>query len=421
MKNKANGDFKNRKLTTGKNNADNSERMFLSLFENLPVGVFQTSPEGKILTANPTLLSMLGFDSYDEFLNNVDVGRDLYVCPDERRILTYKLEQEGKIQNVELKLRKKDGTHIVVLENSNVVRDENGKVLYYQGILTDITDRRRMEEELVKHREHLEELVNERTCHLARVISQLQAEITERTRAEEKLKKLTEELRQSNEELEQFAYVASHDLQEPLRMISSYTQLLMRRYKGKLDQDADEFINFAVDGAKRMQALINDLLAYSRVSRREMNLEPVDCEMVLKKVLTMLEPCIKERKVKIINDTLPRVMADSLKLEQVFQNIISNAIKFCDKEFPEIHISAKHSEREWIFSVSDNGIGISRQYFERIFLIFQRLHTQAEYPGTGIGLAICKKIIEKFAGRIWVESEVGKGSKFFFSIPEKVD
>jgi light-regulated signal transduction histidine kinase (bacteriophytochrome) len=337
-------------------------------------------------------------------------------------------------------------------------------------------------EELRKHRDHLEELVEERAAELQRTNEELEAEvaerkraeaglkqtmaelgaartaalnmmadadearrmaeqankdlkreIVERLRAEEKLKQTMADLERSNKELEQFAYVASHDLQEPLRMVSSYTQLLARRYQGQLDADADDFIAYAVDGANRMQRLINDLLAYSRVGTRGKPFAPTDCNSVLGQARVNLSMVIEESSALVTNDELPTVMADEGQLVQLFQNLIGNAIKFRSEKPPYVHVSAqriKDSEipnpkseirnpksESWVFSVRDNGIGIDPQYHERIFVIFQRLHKKEEYPGTGMGLAICKRIVERHGGKIWVESEPGEGSTFYFTIP----
>lgn len=243
--------------------------------------------------------------------------------------------------------------------------------------------------------------------------------ITERKEAEIELQRLLSELERSNKELEQFAYIASHDLQEPLRMVVSYLQLLERRYKGKLDCNADEFIGYAVDGAVRMQRMINDLLAYSRIGTKEKNIEPVDTNKVLSEVLTGLKLHIEETKASITADPLPVVTANATELAQVFQNLISNAIKFRGDKPPEIHIRAEQNEHAWRFSVKDNGIGFAPEYADKIFALFKRLHSAAQYPGSGIGLTICKKIIERHNGRIWVESEPGKGATFFFTIPIK--
>jgi len=225
------------------------------------------------------------------------------------------------------------------------------------------------------------------------------------------------ELVRSNEELQQFAYVASHDLQEPLRMVSSYTQLLARRYRGKLDKDADDFIGFAVDGVTRMQRLINDLLSYSRVGSRGRSFEPTDTDVVLGRALANLKLAIADNHASVTHDPLPRVKADERQLEQLFQNLVGNAIKYHGAEPPRVHVGANRNNGNWEFSIKDNGIGIDPQYNDRIFVIFQRLHSREEYEGTGIGLAVCKKIVERHGGRIWVQSEAGKGSDFRFTIP----
>ncbi|MEH2164538.1 MAG: GAF domain-containing protein [Nostoc sp.] len=249
----------------------------------------------------------------------------------------------------------------------------------------------------------------------------------------EKETEQTQELARSNAELEQFAYVASHDLQEPLRMVTSYLQLLERRYKNQLDANADEFIAYAVDGARRMQTLINDLLNYSRLSTRGQPFKLVDCDVILQQAIANLKIAIADSQAIVTHDALPEVMADSTQLTQVFQNLIGNAIKFCQNQQPQIHIGvAKPNANldgeglnsipladEWLFWVRDNGIGLESQYAERIFIIFQRLHGRDKYPGTGIGLSICKKIIERHGGRIWVESKPGQGSTFYFTIPDR--
>ena len=235
-------------------------------------------------------------------------------------------------------------------------------------------------------------------------------DITARKRAET-------ELRRSNEELERFAYVASHDLQEPLRMVGSYVQLLGKRYKGKLDADADEFIGYALDGALRMQRLIEDLLAFSRVGTRGQALVPTDANAVLDRALGSLKLAIDEAGATVTRDGLPTVSADAGQLEHLFLNLLSNALKFRASAPPEIRVAAERRDRDWVFSVHDNGIGIDPQYFERIFIIFQRLHGKNDYPGTGIGLAICKKIVERHGGRIWVESQPGQGATFSFTLP----
>jgi signal transduction histidine kinase len=248
----------------------------------------------------------------------------------------------------------------------------------------------------------------------ARLYGQAQKEIDERKQAEEALARLAQAL---DAELEQIFFVASHHLQEPLRMVASYSQLLKQRYGHKLDADADEFIAFAVDGAIRIQSLINDMLAFSRVGTRERSLQPVDCSVILNRVLVQQKLVLKEAGAVITHGILPTVVADEVLLTQLFQHLIENALKFRADRAPEIHVGAAQRRDEWLFRVSDNGIGIEAQYFDRIFRIFQRLHGGSQYPGTGIGLAICKKIVELHGGNIWVESELGEGSTFCFTIP----
>jgi light-regulated signal transduction histidine kinase (bacteriophytochrome) len=245
-------------------------------------------------------------------------------------------------------------------------------------------------------------------------------DIAVRKTAEEQLLKTAGELKRSNEELQQFAYVASHDLQEPLRMVASYTELLASRYSGRLDSDADEFIAFAVDGCNRMQALIQDLLTYSRAGASGKVLREISCDDALNKAITSLRATIEQSGAVVTHDPLPTVTTDGTQLAQVFQNLVGNAIKYRRAEALRIHVSAaRHGGAEWIFSVRDNGLGIDPRYFERIFILFQRLHGRNEFEGTGIGLAICRKILERMGGRIWVESQPGKGSTFYFALPER--
>lgn len=226
-----------------------------------------------------------------------------------------------------------------------------------------------------------------------------------------------QELARSNRDLEQFAYVASHDLQEPLRMVATYTQLLAERYRGKLDESADKYIHYAVDGALRMQVLVQDLLAFSRVGRGGIEPKPTDVRSVLDGVLLNLHAMVEESGAQVRCGRLPTVVADRLLLSQLFQNLIANAIKFRSPTPPMVQVDAARADREWVFSVADNGIGIAPEYAETVFVIFKRLHTQAEYPGSGIGLAICKKIVEQHGGRIWLESEPGRGATFKFTLP----
>jgi signal transduction histidine kinase len=281
-----------------------------------------------------------------------------------------------------------------------------GAVIAYDG--TELLYSIRSLSVKLREKEKVEREINEK----------LQVELGERKQAEQKLERTLVDLERSNKELEQFAYVASHDLQEPLRKVASFTELLERRYKEQLGPDADRYIGYIVDGAKRMSLLINDLLTFSRIGTSTKKFAKTDCSDVLRRTLENLQYRIRESGAVLTFDNLPSVIADELQIGMVFQNLISNAIKFHRDEIPRIHVSAKCEGSDWIFSVSDNGIGMEKEFLDRIFVMFQRLHTKDEYPGTGIGLSICKKVVERHGGHIWVESEFGKGSTFYFKLPK---
>jgi signal transduction histidine kinase len=275
--------------------------------------------------------------------------------------------------------------------------------------------RHQFEEDLLHQANlELEKRVAERTLALRQ-------EIAGHRQTEKALNESLEELSRSNADLEQFAYVASHDLQEPLRMVASFVQLLARRYRSQLDQDAREFIDYAVEGVMRMQRLINDQLSYALVGIDTRPLEMTDANAVLAEVLANLKPLIEENHAEISQDVLPMVPAIHSQFGQLLQNLVGNAIKFHGAETPRIHVSARREGDVWRFSVRDNGIGIERAYFEQIFLLFKRLHSREKYPGTGIGLAICKRIVERHHGRIWVESAPGKGATFYFTLPATLE
>lgn len=353
-----------------------SEQRYRSLVETMNDGFLIRDENDMITYVNPRLCEMWGYEREEI------IGRPLvdFLDPENRLILEQQLvrRREGALDPYEITWTARDARKVVAIMSPKPIFDEAGN---FKGSFVVITD------------------------------------ITSRKRAEEAVARQAQELARSNAELEQFAYVASHDMQEPLRMVASYVQLLQRRYKGRLDDDADEFIEYAVDGAKRMQRMINDLLAYSRVGRRGETFEPVDMETALDWALGNLGAILDDSGAKITRDPLPRVMGHSGQLAQLFQNLIANAIKFRSDSPPQIHVSAERHANEWVFSVRDNGIGFDNEYAEKIFIIFQRLHGKGAYPGTGIGLAICKKIVEHLGGTIWANSKPGEGATFYFTLP----
>ena len=341
--------------------------------------------------------TMLGYDP-DDLENGFSTWGNL-IHPDdkEKSVSEFTSYLEGKISfyENEQRLRRKDGSYCWILDRGKVVEfDEDGKPLRFIGTHADISKIKRIQEELDKQKRAAEEL-------------------------NVKLSEMMVEIKRSNEELEQFAYVASHDLQEPLRMVSSYTQLLANKYKGNLDEKADTYIHFAVDGATRMQTLINNLLDYSRIATRGEPFKLIDCHKVLAEALTALKNKIEESNAIVTIGELPEIYCDESQLSRVFLNLIGNAIKFRTDKTPMIHVSAEEEKNAWRFEISDNGLGIDPKYNEKIFVIFQRLHSRQEYEGTGIGLSICKRIINRHKGNIWIESKLGEGTTFFFTIPKK--
>ena len=328
------------------------------------------SAEGKITDANAATERVTG-RSREELLGTDFV--DYFTDPDKARFGYEKVFRDGLVKNYELAIRHKNGWLTPVMYNASLYRDNSGKIIGIFAAARDISDRKRAEEELIR----------------------------------------------SNEDLQQFAYVASHDLQEPLRNVASCLQLLEKEYKNKLDANADQYINYAIEGAVRMKALILDLLAYSRVVTKGKAPAQTDCEQILESVLRNLNLTITETGAVITHDALPTISADDTQLLQVFQNLIQNAIKFRREAPPQVHVSAVRNKSDWVFSIKDNGIGIESKHLERIFVIFQRLHKRSQYDGTGMGLAIAKKIVERHGGQIWADSEPNVGTTFYFTIPEK--
>ena len=372
------------------------------------IGVVVADLRGQLLEANQAFLDMMGY-SREELAGG---------APPEWRILDERaieqIDERGIATPWETEFVRRDGSRLPILVGAAQVDADGGQCICF---ILDQTERKRAEERLLKAYDELEVRVQERTAQLSQVNADLKNEIAERRLVERVLARRTRELARSNADLEQFASAAAHDLQEPLRTVTSYVQLLAKRYRGRLDPDADEFIEFAVDGVARMRALIHDLLAYSRVGTVGLRLEPTDCERVLERALANLQASIEESGAVVTHEPLPAVDADGAQLVQLFQNLIGNAIKFRGEQPLRVHVRAERDGSDWRFSFKDNSQGIDAKHLERIFVVFQRLHNREQYPGTGIGLAICRKIVERHGGRIGAESEPGRGSEFWFTLP----
>jgi PAS domain S-box-containing protein len=365
---------------------EQASRYARSLLEASLDPLVTISADGKITDVNEATIKVTGVAG--EELIGTDFS-NYFTEPQKAREGYQQVFAMGYVTGYPLTIRHRDGHLTDVLYNATVYRDTHGNVVGVFAAARDITEKKVVEAELEKYRQHLEELIRQGTDDLMR----------------------------SNKDLEQFAYVASHDLQEPLRAVAGFVELLRRSLGSALDSKAASYMDFAVDGTKRMQSLINGLLEYSRVGQREEH-EETSARAALDMAMAFLRKTIEESGAEVVADELPAVRFDSTQLTQLFQNLIGNAIKFRGKETPRVHIGAKRESNGWQFAVSDNGIGVEPEYAAQIFLIFQRLHSRENYPGTGIGLAICKKIVENHRGRIWVKSKPGEGSTFYFTIPD---
>ena len=388
-----------------------SEERYRSIIDNLQDAYFRGDKKGKIIMASPSAAQMYGYDSPQEMIGLHTIS--IYKNKEDRVFVLKELNKYGKLEDNEVESLRKDGTSFWVSQNAQFYYDKKGKIQGTEAFVRDITERKHLEKELMHAYDNLELKVEERTAEVEMAYNDLKEN-------EIKLKEAISALERSNLELQSFAYITSHDLQEPLRTVASFTQLLQRRYEGKLDSDADEFMDYIVDASKRMKDMIQGLLEYSRVDNAEKEFTETNMNVNVEKAVSNLHVAIKESKAIITHDPLPSVYADPDQMVRVFQNFIGNAIKFKNPNLPpKIHIKAINDKRkkEWIFSIKDNGIGIESQYTAKIFEVFKRLHTIDEYNGTGIGLAIIKKIIERHSGRIWVESQFNKGSTFYFTIP----
>jgi PAS domain S-box-containing protein len=367
------------------------QEAFRRAFEDAPIGMalfgVNATERARLLQVNHSLCQITGYAARELEAVTLDQITHPYDLDEEQPLLERLLS--GEIPNYQLEKRflRGDGSTVWVMYNASTVHDSSGRLLYGIAQVQDITRRKNSED------------------RLASVAAELERRATE--------------LERSNSDLQEFAYVASHDLSEPLRMVSSYVQLLARRYGGKLDSDADEFIEFAVDGVNRMQRLIDDLLAYSRAGTQEYRIAPVDTEELVRDTLAGMQTTVNESGATIVVADLPTVRADEGQLRQLFQNLIGNGIKFRAEDPPRVEVGAEREDGAWRFSVEDNGIGIDPRHAERIFTVFKRLHTRDKYPGSGVGLSICKRLVERHGGRIWVEQGELGGSRFCFTIPDR--
>jgi len=382
--------------------------------------IISKSLEGIITAWNRGAEKLFGYSSSEA------VGKSiLFLLPPERaneeaEILARIAQGEG-VEHFETTRVRKDGTYIDISATISPVKDKRGVIVGASKIARDITERKRTDEEIQHLNNELERRNKEletQTVELQRARDELEARVSERT---EQLAGANQILERSNIELQQFAYIASHDLQSPLRSISGFVQLLKLEYEGKFDEQADEWIRRTVQAIAQMQTMIRDVLAYSRVDSRSRPFAPTPFLDVFNDAMALLKSSIDDAGGQVICSVLPVVMGDRSQLVQLMQNLIGNGLKYHGDKPPHVHVSAEHNGNEWIFSVRDNGIGIDPKYSERIFEIFKRLHDQREYPGTGIGLAVCRRVVTRHGGRIWLESEPGPGSVFRFTLPEGMD
>lgn len=369
-----------------------AEESYRRLFDEVPVGLYRTTPEGRFLEANPALVEVMGYGEAGSLLE-VPVT-SVYTDHADRERWREDLNRDGVVRGKVVPIRRRDGSSGWVRHSVRAVRDGGEEILWYEGAAEDVTE------------QHLAELaLQESEVRLRRAVEQLDRTATE--------------LERSNEELQQFAYVAAHDLQEPLRMVVSYLGVLEERLGPDLAEPHRKFLDYAVDGGRRMQRLINDLLAYSRVSSRGAVLSPVCLDRAFERAVANLSAAIEESGARLAVEPLPTIDADEAQMVQLFQNLVGNAIKFRTEEVPEVRVTSERSGDGWRVAVSDNGIGVASEHHERIFEIFQRLHTRRVYSGTGIGLAICRRIVHRHHGEIGVTSRPGEGSTFYFEIPER--
>ncbi len=355
---------------------------YLNTVENAAEGIVQTTREGKFLAANTAFAQMLDYESGAELMERVDdINHQIYVNPEVRQRFLSDLDKDGRAR-CEYEAFRKDGSTTWLFASSRVVESREGEFLYYESIVEDVSERRAREAEL---------------------------------------KEIASSLSRSNMELQRFAHTVAHDLMEPIRTVNTYVEMLARTYRDKIGPDAETHIGFITSSMKRLKNFIDDILAFSRVDWQSNESEHVDMNQVTREVLENLGAVIKESKAEIHVSKLPVVCGERVKYQRLFQNLMSNAIKFRGDNPPKISITSTKNGRRWLFTLQDNGIGFDNRHAERIFEFFSRLNDQSKYPGSGMGLAVCKRIVELEGGRIWAESSPGKGTKFMFTLPEATD
>lgn len=410
-------ELQNEELRAAQERLQKLQERYWELYDLAPAGYFTLNENHLISQVNLTGARLLRIKR-DLLMKRSLVSFIFYEDRDIFYTHLSKVRKLGINDTCELRMLRADNSVFYARFESGVVKNDEDQLNEYRIIVTDITESKKADEELRKAYEGLEDQVARRTAQLNDAITHLKNEIFERQAVERQLKETLSRLSSANAEIKEFVYAASHDLQEPLRNLSTCVQLLKKKYGGQLGPEADKFIDYAVDSATRMTELIQALLLYSRVETRDKQLQEVDSQATLNAALFNLRESIAESNAEITYDKMPVVFGDRIQLGQVFQNLIGNAIKFRkESEPPSIHVSVEQSGEDWLFSIKDNGIGIEPQNRERIFKVFQRANARSEFPGSGMGLSIAKKIIQRHGGKIWVESEIGKGSVFYFTLP----